>query len=83
MKILYISPINTVGTLDLWKRFHELNGHQCDYITLFKSPLDVKNGITNPILKISTTDETSINTNISLACRFLTIVNALQSLEKE
>ena len=45
MRILYISPINTVGTLDLWKTFHESKGNQCDYITLFKSPLDVKNGI--------------------------------------
>ena len=45
MKILYISPINTVGTLDLWKKFHESKGNQCDYITMFKSPLDVKNGI--------------------------------------
>ena len=45
MKILYISPINTVGTLELWKKFHESNGHQCTYITLYKSPLGVKNGI--------------------------------------
>ena len=45
MKILYISPINTVGTLDLWKKFHESQGNECKYITLFKSPLDVNNGI--------------------------------------
>ena len=45
MKILYISPINTVGMLDLWKAFHESKGNQCEYITLFKSPLDVNNGI--------------------------------------
>ena len=45
LKILYISPINTVGTLDLWKTFHESKGNQCEYITLFKSPLDVNNGI--------------------------------------
>ena len=45
MKILYISPINTVGTLDLWKKFHESKGNKCEYITLFKSPLSVDNGI--------------------------------------
>ena len=45
MKILYISPINTVGTLDLWKKFHESKGHECEYITFFNSPLDVDNGI--------------------------------------
>ena len=45
MKILYISPINTVGTLELWKQFHESNGHQCTYITLFKSPLGVDSGV--------------------------------------
>ena len=45
MKILYISPINTVGTLDLWKKFHKSKGHECEYITFFNSPLDVDNGI--------------------------------------
>ena len=45
MKILYISPINTVGTLDLWKKFHESKGNECTYVTLFKSPLGVNNGI--------------------------------------
>ena len=45
MKILYISPINTVGTLDLWKKFHESKGHECTYLTLCKSPLGVNNGI--------------------------------------
>ena len=45
MKILYISPINTVGTLDLWKKFHESKGNECTYLTLYKSPLGVDNGI--------------------------------------
>ena len=45
MKILYISPINTVGTLDLWKKFHESKGNQCTYLTLCKSPLGVDNGL--------------------------------------
>ena len=45
MKILYISPINTVGTLDLWKKFHESKGNECTYLTLCESPLGVDNGI--------------------------------------
>ena len=38
MKILYISPENTVGTLSLWKKEHEKNGHECKTITFFRSP---------------------------------------------
>tara|TARA_Y100000590_G_scaffold356003_1_gene410004 strand:- start:300 stop:1382 length:1083 start_codon:yes stop_codon:yes gene_type:complete len=38
MKILYISPENTVGTLSLWKKEHEANGHECRTVTFFKSP---------------------------------------------
>ncbi len=38
MKILYISPENTVGTLTLWKKEHESRGHQCRTITFFKNP---------------------------------------------
>ena len=38
MKILYISPENTVGTLSLWKYIHERNGHICRYVTFFPSP---------------------------------------------
>ncbi len=45
MRILYISPLNTVGTLDLWKKFHESKGNECTYLTLYKSPLGVDNGI--------------------------------------
>ena len=37
MKILYISPENTVGTLDSWKKAHELRGNQCTIITLYNT----------------------------------------------
>lgn len=37
MKILYISPENTVGTLNLWKKAHERRGNECIFITLFSS----------------------------------------------
>ncbi len=37
MKILYISPENTVGTLTYWKKAHEFNGHYCRYVTFFPS----------------------------------------------
>ena len=38
MKILYISPENTVGTLTLWKKEHERRGNHCRTLTFFKSP---------------------------------------------
>tara|TARA_B100000686_G_C16684507_1_gene913910 strand:- start:313 stop:1401 length:1089 start_codon:yes stop_codon:yes gene_type:complete len=38
MKILYISPENTVGTLNIWKDIHNKNGHYCRYVTFFSSP---------------------------------------------
>ena len=38
MRILYISPENTVGTLTLWKKEHERRGNECRTITFFKSP---------------------------------------------
>ena len=30
MKILYISPENTVGTMALWKEIHQKNGNECE-----------------------------------------------------
>ena len=45
MKILYISPENTVGTLTLWKRIHEENGNECRTITFFHSPKNFKEDI--------------------------------------
>jgi hypothetical protein len=37
MKILYISPENTVGTLSLWQRAHQARGNECLFVTLFPS----------------------------------------------
>ena len=38
LKILYISPENTVGTLTLWRKKHKERGHECRTITFFRSP---------------------------------------------
>ena len=35
MKVLYIAPENTVGTLSLWKQAHESRGNECTFITLY------------------------------------------------
>lgn len=35
MKILYIAPENTVGTLNLWKQAHEARGNECLFVTLY------------------------------------------------
>ena len=40
MKILYISPENTVGTLTLWKNEHLERGNECRTVTFFRSPKD-------------------------------------------
>ncbi len=45
MKILYISPENTVGTLSTWKAFHESQGNDCDFITFYKTPNNFDSGI--------------------------------------
>jgi len=45
MKILYISPENTVGTLSLWKKAHEGRGNECTFITLFPSLQEFDPGI--------------------------------------
>ena len=37
MKILYVSPENTVGTLGLWKKAHEAMGNECTIITLYEN----------------------------------------------
>lgn len=37
LKILYISPENTVGVLTYWQRAHRLMGNECRYVTFFKS----------------------------------------------
>ena len=45
MKILYISPENTVGTLSLWKKEHDSNNHICRTVTFFRSPKEFKEDI--------------------------------------
>lgn len=59
MKILYISPENTVGTLALYKRIHEQHGNTVRYVTFFRSPkafeedlcLELPFNFTRPFLK--------------------------------
>ena len=45
MKILYIAPENTVGTLSLWKEAHEARGNECTFITLYPTKHDYDRGI--------------------------------------
>lgn len=45
MKILYIAPENTVGTLSLWKKAHEARGNQCLFITLYPTRNEYDPGI--------------------------------------
>lgn len=59
MNILYISPENTVGTLDLYRRIHEYRGNNIRYVTFYHSPkayredicLDLPFNFTNNFLK--------------------------------
>lgn len=59
MKILYISPENTVGTLALYKRIHADHGNTSRYITFYHSPkgfqedicLNLPFNFTRPTLK--------------------------------
>ena len=37
LKILYISPENTVGTLNAWKQIHEDKGNKCTFVTLYQA----------------------------------------------
>ena len=54
MKILYISPENTVGTLPLWKKIHESNGNTCDIITLYRTKYQDDIGICLDLPMVST-----------------------------
>ena len=45
MKILYISPENTVGTLTLWKKNHIEKGNVCRTLTFFRSSKNYKEDI--------------------------------------
>lgn len=59
MNILYISPENTVGTFDLYKRIHETRGNRVKYVTFYHSPkgfredicLNLPFNFTRPFLK--------------------------------
>lgn len=59
MKILYISPENTVGTMQLYKQIHEMRGNESRFVTFFHSPkgfkedicLDLPFNFTKPFLK--------------------------------
>ena len=54
MKILYISPENTVGTMSLWKKAHRLKGNECEVLTLYKSLNQSEPGICLNLPFIST-----------------------------
>ena len=54
MKILYISPENTVGLLSVWKKIHERRGNTCDFITMYPSKQNFDNGICLNLPFIST-----------------------------
>jgi len=45
LKILYISPENTVGVLTYWQRAHRLMGNECRYVTFFKTAGGYENDI--------------------------------------
>ena len=45
MKILYISPENTVGTLSLWRKEHISRGNVCRTVTFFRSPKNFEEDI--------------------------------------
>lgn len=59
MKILYISPENTVGTFELYQRIHEARGNSVRYVSFFHSPkgfredicLNLPFNFTRPFLK--------------------------------
>ncbi len=55
MKILYISPENTVGLLSTWKKVHEKLGNECDFITMYKSKQKFDDGICLNLPFINTT----------------------------
>ena len=54
MKILYISPENTVGTLTTWKNFHESQNNKCDFITFYKTANNFEPGICLNLPLVST-----------------------------
>ena len=55
MKILYIAPENTVGTLNLRKEAHEARGNKCTFVTLYPTKHGYDPGIclNLPLVKAS------------------------------
>ncbi len=54
MRILYISPENTVGTLRTWKKAHKAKGNTCDFVTLYQSKHQYDPGICLDLPMINT-----------------------------
>jgi len=54
MKILYVSPENTVGVLSVWKRAHEEAGNECRFVTFYPSKAKFEDDICLNLPLIST-----------------------------
>ena len=54
LKILYISPENTVGTLNAWKQIHEDKGNKCTFVTLYQAKHNYSSDICLHVPLIST-----------------------------
>ena len=74
MKILYISPENTVGILNTWKQGHIESGHECRYITFYKSKYHYKEDICLNLPYISSHNFYTYNRNL-----LYTVFNFFQS----
>ena len=57
MKILYLSPENTVGLLSIWKKIHESNGHEMKFITMYRSKQKFDDGICLNLPLINTSNQ--------------------------
>ncbi|MBO8130391.1 MAG: glycosyltransferase [Candidatus Marinimicrobia bacterium] len=56
LKILYISPENTVGVLSIWKRAHEEMGNYCRFVTFYHHKADYEEDICLNLPLISTSE---------------------------
>ncbi len=56
MKIAYIAPENTVGSLTLWKKAHEQRGNICEFFTLYPTRNRLDNGYCLNLPLVSTSD---------------------------
>lgn len=54
LRILYISPENTVGTLNFWKQIHKDEGNKCTFVTLYETKHDYASDICLHLPLIST-----------------------------